>query len=261
MVWMNTIRGDEVDSKDRFSQRVEDYAKYRPGYPEEAVNYLFDIIGLNEESIVAGIGSGTGIFTSLLLNRVKKVYAVEPNREMREAGELLLRGYNGFESIDQPAEYTTLPDKSVDFITVAQAFHWFDRGACKKEFSRILRNDGKVILIWNRRLTDEGFGDDYEKLLKRYAKDYITVNHKNLSEHDFIEFFCNGTYTSVKFSNMQELDFIGLTGRAMSSSYVPLKDENNHDVFIKELRNVFDKYGSEGKVKFRYETEIIWGKV
>lgn len=180
---------------------------------------------------------------------------------MRDAAESNLKSFNNFHSISASAETTTIPTNSVDFITVAQAFHWFDREACKKEFSRILKPSGKVVLIWNERLTVDNFGCAYEEHLRQFAKDYKQVNHKNITDKDFEKFFANGIFARVTFPNSQEFDFDGLLGRSLSSSYVPVEGEKNHDAFVGELKNLFEKHNTNGKVKFIYETEIIWGVV
>ncbi|MDB5056038.1 MAG: methyltransferase [Bacilli bacterium] len=250
-----------MDSKKRFSNRVENYIKYRPSYPKEAINFLYVNLGFNEKSIIADIGSGTGIFTKLLLERGSKVVAIEPNKEMRNAAEVQLNEHHNFVSINGTAEDTQLEVQSVDYIVSAQSFHWFDRRLAKIEFSRILRPSGKVILIWNNRRTDQNAIDRaYENLLSTYGKDYAQVRHTNINENDLRAFFKDGIYTKKSFENHQDFDFDGLSGRMLSSSYIPMPDETNHNEMMEKLKIIFNEYNESGKVTIAYDTEIYYGE-
>src|SRR2546427_8663552 len=126
------------DSTQRFSSRVENYINYRPGYPNEVIETLRSEWGLTADSIIADVGSGTGILTEIFLRNGNEVYGVEPNREMREAAERLLKDYPRFRSVAARAEETMLTDHSVDFITAGQAVHWFDPGKNREGFARLL---------------------------------------------------------------------------------------------------------------------------
>jgi ubiquinone/menaquinone biosynthesis C-methylase UbiE len=250
-----------MDSKKRFSDRVENYVKYRPSYPMEAIDFLYDDLGFDENSIIADIGSGTGIFTQLLLLRGSKVIAIEPNLEMRKAAESLLESQSNFTSRDGSAEATQLESQSVDYIVSAQAFHWFDRKLAKIEFARILKPKGKVVLIWNNRRTDQNqFDRSYENLLLKYGKDYQQVKHTNINEDDLNEFFRDSVYSKITFVNQQDFDFNGLQGRLLSSSYIPSPDEENHKEMIEELKEIFNQYNENEKVTVHYDTEIYYGE-
>jgi SAM-dependent methyltransferase len=247
---------------ERFSDRVENYVKYRPKYPKEFVDYLYTSIGFSKDAIVADIGSGTGILTALLLDRGCRVVGVEPNKEMRKAAETLLEEYPKFVSMDGTAETTGLASSSVDYIICAQAFHWFDKDACKKEFQKILKPNGKVVLAWNKRKVEEtGFSAEYEELVRTYANDYNEVNHNLITEAEFRVFFKNGVYHKAVFSNKQIFDFEGLKGRLLSSSYTPMPGEQNYEPLLAELKKLFDKYEVNGSVAFEYETEVYIGEV
>lgn len=251
-----------MNSEERFTSRVESYLKYRPSYPKEAIDHLYDVVGLDANSNIADIGSGTGIISKLLLERGSHVIAVEPNQAMREAAEQTLKSSPQFQSIAGSAESTGLPDQSVDFIVCAQAFHWFDRSAAQIEFRRILRPGGRVILIWNSRLTHgTPFREEYNQLLHTYGTDYNKVNHKNISQTILLSFFKEGSMHEMRFGMSQEFDFEGLKGRLLSSSYSPAPGHANYDPMMSELRNLFDKNNQEGIVAFDYETEIFWGEV
>jgi ubiquinone/menaquinone biosynthesis C-methylase UbiE len=248
-----------VNSKTRFSTRVENYVKYRPGYPAEAINFLYDKLRINEQSVIAEIGSGTGIFTRQIIEKAGKIYAVEPNKEMREAAEKSLIVFNNLISIDASAENTSLQDHSVDFVISAQAFHWFDRIKAKKEFNRILKSDGIVILLWNNRLFNTDFLKQYEIILKKYANDYNEVNHLLITEKELSEFYSQ--FEKITFSNKQTFNYEGLIGRLLSSSYVPMPGEKNHDILFNEIENIYNLYSEDGKVDFNYITELYWGYI
>lgn len=251
-----------MNNKERFSNRVDSYLKYRPSYPNEAVNYLYDIVGLRSNSKIADIGSGTGIFSKLLLERGSHVMAVEPNEAMRVASEQMLESNPNFQTISGSAESTGLPDQSVEFIVCAQAFHWFDHLKAKTEFRRILQPGGRVILIWNSRLTKgTSFREEYNQLLHTYGTDYEKVNHKNISQQMLLSFFKEGTMHEKRFRMSQEFDFEGLKGRLLSSSYSPVPGHPNYNPMMTELRNLFNRNNQDGTILFDYETEIFWGEV
>jgi SAM-dependent methyltransferase len=252
----------ESDSTKRFSDRVDNYVKYRPGYPPRVLDYLATACGLSPQSVIADVGAGTGIFTKLLLDEGYNVFAVEPNRPMLDAAVGQLGGNRKFIAIEGTAEATTLANASVDLITCAQAFHWFNNKNTKAEFRRILKPGGKAALIWNNRITEaDSFLIAYDKLLKSESVDYNKVNHQNINDIDFKAFFKNGEYTVTKYPNAQIFDEAGLIGRALSSSYVPTPGTPESDKFLALLKAIFNKYNVDGKVVFKYETEIYLGEV
>ena len=195
----------------RFSDRVADYVRYRPGYPPETLDVLRDAVGLTSHSVVADIGSGTGISTELLLRSGAEVYGVEPNDPMRAAAESQLSANPKFRSVRGTAEATTLADGSVDIIAAAQAFHWFDRDRTRAEFTRILRPGGYVVLLWNSRHVDTTpLLRGYEALLQQYATDYNAVNHQNIDAAAVARFYAPGPCTRVVLPNSQSFDSAGL---------------------------------------------------
>jgi len=250
------------NSTSRFSDRVNNYVKYRPGYPPEVISYLEKECRLSVGSVVADVGSGTGIFTKLLLEKGYTVYAVEPNEPMRQAADEQLGNYPGYHSTNGTAGATGLPPKTTDLIVCAQAFHWFNTPGTKVEFKRILKPGGHVALIWNNRDVEaDAFATAYELLLQQQSGDYERVNHQNLSETDFVNFYRDGKYSLVKFHNQQVFDFEELAGRAFSSSYVPAEETEAGQHFKTSLQELFDCYNRHGKVVFRYQTEVYLGKV
>lgn len=251
-----------MNSKERFSNRVDTYLKYRPSYPKEAIDYLYETVGLRPDSEIADIGAGTGIFSKLLLERGSRVIAVEPNPEMRQAAEKMLGGKPNFRAVPGSAEASGLSDRSVDFIVCAQSFHWFDRSAAKREFGRILKPGGKAALIWNSRLAHgTPFREGYERLLQTFGTDYKQVNHKNITPETLAAFFKEGTMREAKFANRQTFDFEGLSGRLRSSSYSPVPGDAAYEPMMEELRKLFEQNAQEGFVFFDYETEIYWGEI
>jgi len=249
----------ENDPAKRFSSRVADYVRYRPGYPPELVRWLAAECGLTPESVVADIGSGTGFFAQLFLRFGCAVFGVEPNREMREAGARILAGEPGFTTVEGRAEATGLPDRSVDFVAAGQAFHWFDRPAAKQEFRRILRPPGWVVLAWNERLVEGPFLEAYEALLDRYSPDYRQVDHRRMDAAVMDEFYGPGRWKEAEFPNEQRFDLEGLLGRMHSSSYAPPAGSEAYRHVNEELARIFAENQQEGGVAFRYVTKLYAG--
>lgn len=245
----------------RFSDRVADYVRYRPGYPEELLRTLEEKAGLGPDAVVADVGSGTGISSELLLRSGCTVYAVEPNPDMRRAAEEALGERPRFHSVDGTAEATTLADGGVDLVTAGQAFHWFDRQAARRELARILRPGGRVALFWNARRTDASpFLRAYEELLRRFGTDYRQVDHTRLGAAEFTAFF-SAAYESWSFPNRQVVDFDGLRGRLLSCSYAPAPGHPDHEPMLRDLRAIFERHEEDGQVRFEYDTELHLGPV
>ncbi len=252
----------DLNPTERFSSRVENYIKYRPHYPQAVVDLLRNECQLTGESVIADIGSGTGILTELLLKNGNIVFGVEPNQQMRAAAERLLRNYLPFRSVPATAEATTLPEQSVNLITAGQAFHWFDVARARGEFSRILRRPGWVALIWNdRNIADHPLFKAYEELLKTYATDYAAVGHKHTDAEMVGSFFGGGVFQTATFPNEQVFDYDGLQGRLLSSSYSPEPGHPRHLPMLQELRAIFDRYQENGKVAFKYDTAVYYGRL
>jgi SAM-dependent methyltransferase len=249
------------DPTRRFSDRVENYARYRPGYPEAVVATLEREAGLTPSSVVADVGSGTGISALLFLRLGCRVYGVEPNREMRGEAERRLAGYPGFTSVDGTAEATTLGDAAVDFVVAAQAFHWFDRPRARAELVRVLRPGGWVVVLWNRRLTDDTpFAVAYEALLLEHGTDYRQVDHRQVTPEQLAGFFA-GPFESRTFANEQVFDLAGLRGRLLSSSYVPAPGDPRHQPMLDALERLFAAHQQQGRVRFDYATEMYFGRL
>ena len=246
---------------ERFSSRVENYVKYRPTYPPEVVELLKAECGLTGESVAADIGSGTGILAEMLLREGCRVFGVEPNRGMREAGERLLARYERFTSVAATAEETTLPDASVDLVTAAQAFHWFDPARARREFARLLRPGGFVAVVWNERRTDSTpFLVAYEQLLLDFGTDYREVRQP-FNAGAVRDFFAPEGFARRSFDNRQVLDLEALRGRLLSASYVPEASHPNHRPMLERLREIFDAHQQNGTVAFEYDTRVFYGRL
>jgi len=249
------------DPTKRFTSRVDNYAKYRPGYPDDLVDLLNSECELNENSVIADVGSGTGILSALFLKRGNEVIGVEPNAAMRSAAEILLERYSRFRSVDGSAEATTLPTKSVDLILAGQAFHWFNRPKARIEFLRILKPLGFVVLIWNdRRLASTHFLSAYEDLLQKYGTDYQQVSHLNVTG-EIAEFFAPDTFELRIFENSQRLDFGSLKGRVCSASYTPEPGHPQFEPMLAQLREIFEANQVDGAVSFDYDTRVYYGRL
>lgn len=255
-----------LNPTERFSDRVRDYKRYRPGYPPELLAVMAEEMGLRADQVVADVGSGTGILSALLLENGNTVYGVEPNAAMRAAAEELLADRPRFHSVNGAAEATTLPDASVDHVTAAQAYHWFDPVRARAEFARILRPGGYVALVWNNRLTvGSPFLEAYEELLMEYATDYAQVNHRNAATNDadaLRAFFSpNPMVSRTVARHVQAFDYEGLCGRVLSSSYVPQVGCPGHEALMGALMAIFDRFHAGGFVYFIYETELFCGRL
>jgi SAM-dependent methyltransferase len=249
-----------LDPTKRFSTRVENYLKYRPGYPSAIIPLLRTECGLTSEAIVADIGSGTGFLSELFLKNGNRVIGIEPNREMRLAGNQILAKYSSFSSMEATAEATTLGDASVDFIAVGQAFHWFDREAARKEFERILKPDGWAVIIWNGiRVEKSPVMSGYQDVQLRYGTDYSDVR-RQIADTYVETFFAPGEGKCAHFEFQQFFDLEGFKGRVLSASYAPEPGHPNYEPMLRDLKEVFDANAEDGKVAFDYDTEVYYGQ-
>jgi len=245
----------------RFSARVENYIRCRPGYPSQVIETLRTECGFTPSAVVADVACGTGIFTRMLLDNGNRVFGVEPNREMREAAERLLADHAKLTSVAGTAEATTLPDHSVDFATAAQAAHWFDLPKARREFARILKPDGWVVLIWNERSTNTTpFLRAYEDLLLAYGTDYQQVRHEHTTD-SIGEFFAPSPFETRVFHMRQDFDYAELEGRLLSSSYAPMQGHPNFEPMLQELRRVFEIHNKAGRVGMEYLTRMYYGRL
>ena len=235
-------------NEDVFTGKAEVYAKYRPSYAEKFIEHLYTEVGFKNSSIIADVGSGTGIFSKILLKKGSTVYLIEPNKDMHERAKNSLTEYQNCFCVNSSAEKIELKDKSVDFVTAAQAFHWFDRELFKGECKRILRPGGKVVLTWNSRITDSPLVMENDEINRRHCADYkgFSAGNNLVDSEEYKQFFKNVDYREFKnnlyFSNE---NFIG---RNLSSSYAPKPDTVEYKLYTSELNKLFNKYEQSGKV-------------
>ncbi len=248
------------DTIERFSNRVENYVKYRPNYPAEILDFFGDRMNLKKESVIADIGSGTGISAKLFLQNSNAVFGIEPNKEMRRAAEKFLEDFPNFVSLNGTAENTTLPENSIDFIIAAQAFHWFNPTETRNEFKRILKENGFIALIWNeRQLESNSFLREYEQFLIEFGTDYQKVRHDSVTK-DILQTLFQTDFCEVIFQNAQSLDFDGLRGRMLSASYMPTKESLFFDKMMIKLKSLFAQHAENGKIEVLYDTKVYYAR-
>ena len=252
-----------MNPREKFTNKVDDYVKYRPNYPKELIDYLTNELGMSKDSTVADVGAGTGILTKLLADKVKTIYAVEPNLNMRTACEIYCADFKSFVAIDGGAEDTNLQDKSVDFITVAQAFHWFDREKTKVEFQRVLKPGGKVILVWNRKLYGTELVQENDRLCKRLCPEFKGFGGGfETRPENYSDFFKNGLCEYKIFDN--DMTFYSLEsfiGQALSHSALPSKGDANYQEFIDGMGEIFNKYSQKGILTMPSKTHGYIGEI
>jgi SAM-dependent methyltransferase len=250
-----------LPATERFTNRVADYVKYRPGYPPEVLAALRDECGLTSAHTIADIGCGTGLLTEIFLRNGNAVIGVEPNDAMRLAGENYLRDFNNFTSVNATAEHTTLPGESLDVVVAGQAFHWFDADKTRAEFRRILRPSGFAVLIWNeRRKTATEFLIALESLLQTFTTDRPTLDLE-VDEPAIEKFFAPDSYRLRSFDNRQTLDYEGLQGRFLSASYVPEAGHPNRPPMLRDLRRIFNTHAVNNTITIEYDTRIFVGNL
>jgi len=250
------------DSGERFTGRASDYVKYRPGYPPEIIGLLERDCGLTPKWRIADIGSGPGNLTKLFLKNGNPTYGIEPNEEMRLAGERMLTPFRWFRSVNATAEATTLGDGSVEMVTAGQSFHWFDVEKARTEFRRILRPGGWVVLVWNDRKKDgTSFMQHYERVLEAMAPEYRKSRQGKTPEDAVHRLFMPGTPKSAQFPTIVERTWEATMGYALSTSYVPKSGQPGHHQLMEALRDIFERHQANAKVKFLYDTRVFYGQL
>ncbi|MCL2518592.1 MAG: class I SAM-dependent methyltransferase [Oscillospiraceae bacterium] len=254
----------ELKNEERFTNKADLYKKFRPNYPKELINYLYSQVGFNQESIIADIGSGTGIFSRLLLERGSFVYCVEPNEDMRRTAEKDLSSFDNFVSVNAPAENTGLQNKSVDFVTAAQAAHWFDRQTFKSECRRILKPGGKVAFVWNIRDFDSEIVKKEYDVREKYFVDRKGLGDKKGPTKNYMQdFFSDKIREEKNFKNDLQYDKEGFIGMNLSSSFAPKEKQHpeKYHGFVCELSELFDEYSINGILNYPHYTQIEFGRV
>lgn len=252
-----------TDPTQRFSNRVENYRKYRPGYPPEVYDYLHKNAGLEPKDVIADLGSGTGLLSLLFLDRGHEVYGIEPNDAMRQAAEESFAGRASFHSVNGRAEAIQLPNASIDFVVVGQAFHWFEPQTTKTEVQHILKPGKQAALIWNYRQKElNPFYRDYELLLERFGVDYTqTCWRWRTTDDELAAWFAPNPMFQAGFTHSKRLDAEGLRGAVLSASYTPTAGHPNYQPLLEGIDELFARYQSDGFVQFEYKTMVYHGQV
>jgi SAM-dependent methyltransferase len=246
----------------RFSHTVENYVRFRPGYPIDLLDFMKHETRLSPQSVIADIGAGTGKLTELFLKNGNPTFAVEPNADMRAAAERLYEDFSNLHSLNGTAEATNLPDQSADFVVAAQAFHWFDQVAARQEFLRILRPGGWALLIWNDRNDARSpFMQDYDAFLRAFSTDLDKIDHRHIGEEQLSLFFGKNGFAYHEMDYLQIFDFEGVKGRYLSCSYAFDEKHPRHAVAMQRLSDTFEAHSENGKVDFWYLTKVYYGQM
>ena len=250
------------DSISRFSRTVENYRRYRPTYPQAIVEFLREVCHLTGAATLADIGAGTGLLSEVFLKDSYRVVGVEPNSDMRLAGQELLRDYPNFVSVAATAEDTTLDSHSVDLIMAGQAFDWFDRDKTRQEFARILKPGGWVSLVWNITRRNTPFLAAYDQLCNKYldVQSHRSERDSRIFDDGLQAWYAPGTAKFKAFDNVQVVNYDGLKGRVLSSSYAPAPDRPEYRALLAELEALFQNYQGHGTVTIEYDCRICYGQ-
>ena len=251
-----------MNQKELFVGKSDNYAKYRPSYPKELILAAMKDNPLPPGAKVADIGSGTGILTRLLLDCAFQVYAVEPNDEMRMRAEKELADYETLVSLSGSAEDTGLSSGTIDFITAAQSFHWFDKDGFRKECKRIGKQDVTVMLMWNSRDPKSAFVEKNAQICKLFCPNFRGFSGGvNYMQEDLSLFFRDGIFETLRVDNPQYYDLSGFIGRNLSASYSLTPSDTEYQAFVAALTTLFTEYASDGIACIPHYAYSYWGKV
>ena len=241
---------------DMFTGKATLYSRYRQNYSCELIQYLYTDVGTRASSRIADIGSGTGMFTELLLQKGSTVFAVEPNDSMRQIAESALSKYPSFHSVNTAGENTFLQPQSIDFVTVAQAFHWLNVQPFNAECQRLIKCGGKIIIVYNRKRKDAEINRELAEIIREfYPTHNDIINHWELREKPIAEFF-NGKYEFVSFENNIINNLEEFMGRTLSASYA-----RENEPYMDRLREFFYSQAEDGLITMPNDTIAYIGEV
>jgi ubiquinone/menaquinone biosynthesis C-methylase UbiE len=243
-----------------FSPKVADYAASRPDYPAALFDALREAGPLPPGAVVADIGAGTGLLTQGLLAQGYDVTAIEPSAAMRAAADQALREFAHYRSAAGTAEHTPLPDASVDLITAAQAFHWFDVDAARAEFLRVLKPDGQVALIWNDRVLSDPLHTALNALFAKYGGPKLDALLAHEDRGNVCAFFGATVPQQWSWPHAHQLDAAALQSLVFSRSYMPDKDSPVGQQACADVREIFERLADDGVVAVRYTTVAMLGR-
>lgn len=250
-----------MDSTAKFNGRAAFYTASRPSYAKELIDYLYRDCGMTASSIITDIGSGTGKFAKQLLERGSTVYCVEPNEDMRRVAENELYEYKNFHSIQGSAENTTLSSNFSDFITVAQAFHWFDVDKFKRECSRIIKDEGKVILVWNIRDSFDPLNQELSQIYAAFCPHFKGFSGGIVKDDPRIRVLFDGQYEYTAFTNPLYFNREKFIERSLSSSYSLKERDEDYEEYIKALTTLFSRYSNNGVVSIANQSVAYIGTI
>ncbi len=252
----------KAENTELFSGRAAAYDKGRPSYAKALIDHLYREEGFSDNSVIADIGSGTGIFSKLLLERGSFVYGVEPNADMREAAVKAFAGCSRFVQYDGTASHTGLPDHSVDFVTAAQAFHWFDTMEFQAECRRILKPGGKIFLLWNIRDEEDPVNKEWFSVLRKHCPKFRGPNGGFRPEDGRIEAFFEGNYDRLAFDNPLVYDTEEkFVSRCLSGSYALREGDAGYAAFVKALKALYAEFAEDGILLVQNDTVVYTGIV
>lgn len=243
----------------RFTGRAEDYRIGRPAYAEAFIESLYLERGFSETSVIADIGSGTGKFARQLLDRGSFVYCVEPNDDMRSAAAEELGRYKKFHAVAGSAAATGLDAQSVDFVTTAQAFHWFDVALFQKECRRILKENGMVFLIWNMRDENSEVNRRSFEIFSRFCPAFKGFSGGIQKNDSRIGQFFDSKYECVTFDNPIIFDREKFISRCLSGSYSLKEGDRDFQEYLGELSALFERYAQNGLLTMANSTVAYFG--
>ena len=247
-----------MDNTKKFDNKADVYLKGRPSYPDELTDFLKEKFGLNKNSAVADVGSGTGIFTEKLAKICGKVYAVEPNEDMRRTAETRFKIFTNVVSVDGCAENTALDGCSVDFVTAAQAFHWFDVNSFGRECRRILKRGGKTFLIWNRRDVNAEINLRLYELYRKFCPKFTGFGGGENNTEEKIRKFYGGDYSEKEFENPVSYPREKFVSRCLSSSYSIGESDFRYSDYICAVNGIFDEYATDGILTVPNKTVVYF---
>ena len=250
-----------MDNTQNFNGLADDYTIGRPTYSNAFIESLYSQYGFTEQSVIADIGSGTGKFAKQLLDKGSFVYCIEPNDDMRNSAIKELGRYKGFHVVDGTATDTKLPDNSVDFITSAQAFHWFDVALFKKECKRILKSNGSVFLIWNMRDMSSGINQISYDIYSKYCPNFKGFGGGIQKDDIRIKQFFEDQYEYVEFDNPLFYDNNKFISRSLSGSYSLKNGDENYNEYLGALSDLFERYSKDNVLTMANKTVVYIGKV
>ncbi|MBE6717302.1 MAG: class I SAM-dependent methyltransferase [Ruminococcaceae bacterium] len=254
-------RGTTMDNTNKFSGISKEYNESRPSYAQKLIECMFTDFNLHKNSLIADIGSGTGKLAKQLLDRGCTVFCIEPNNDMRTAAVKELEMYKNFISVNANAENTTLENNRVDHITAAQSFHWFDTEKFRNECMRIIKKDGNVFLIWNKRDETSDINRELHQCCSEFCPDFKGFSG-GINTHDQrIKDFFRGNYNYVTFNNPLKFDRDKFIKRCISASYSLKGFDKDFNRYIEALNKIFDKYETNGTLIIENTSDAYIGKV